>query len=78
MLIYLVPAIVTSAFCIHAVVKDSEASIYDAETLGYILLISVVWPIALPSILHKKLQDLNHRRRLSYPIEHCQLLPEDV
>lgn len=58
MLIYLLPAIATFALGLYSINQDDETE-YTSETLGFLVLITLLWPIALPFMLQKRIQSLS-------------------
>lgn len=51
MFLYLLPAALTLALALEALRHDQETSLQERHAWVFIILITVLWPITLPSII---------------------------
>ncbi|HEY9887133.1 MAG TPA: hypothetical protein V6D02_01965 [Candidatus Obscuribacterales bacterium] len=57
MLFYALPAVAVCLLCVDALRKDDTTPNDDVNSWLFIAVAALAWPICLPSILRKKLQN---------------------
>lgn len=65
MAIYLVGATLTFSTCLNAFLKDSSTSKTDLNSWLVLLFATALWPVALPSVVRKKLAGVTLQKSLS-------------
>ncbi|NJN22117.1 MAG: hypothetical protein HC812_14200 [Leptolyngbya sp. RL_3_1] len=62
MFLYLLPAALTLGLALEALLQDQGTSLQEADAWFFLALITVLWPLTLPSMVwHKYQQYCQHR-----------------